>query len=56
MPRRDAIVAAFPDLLRVLGDFVRALRKDSPGGRKVTPEEWLQIGRDAGVLVENVLR
>ena len=32
-----------PMLIDVVGQFGKALRKDSPGGKKVTPEEWEAI-------------
>lgn len=60
MPKRKKLttgeaVAHAPDLLAVLRTAVRAARKDSPGGVRVTPEEWLAIGEEAGLLVVAVV-
>lgn len=43
-----------PDLLALVREFIDATKRTSPGGRKITPEEWLQIGQDAGLLAVEV--
>lgn len=40
-----------PDLLELIRDAVRAGQADSPGGKRFTPEEWLELGQDLGIIV-----
>ena len=51
--------ATHPDILadiaKLIKDVDKAARKDSPGGVKVTANEWLQIGIDAGFVVVDVI-
>lgn len=42
------------DIVKLITDIVRALDPHGDGGRKITPEEWVQIGRDAGLVVLDV--
>ena len=49
-------VARVPDFLAVVREVVQAARKFSPGGVKITPEEWLAIGEDLGILVLGVAK
>ena len=44
-------VARVPDLLAIVREVVQAARKNSPGGKKITPAEWLAIGEEMGLLV-----
>jgi hypothetical protein len=44
-------VARVPDLLAIVREVVQAARKNSPGGVKITPAEWLAIGEEMGLLV-----
>ena len=39
-----------PDLLTLIRAVARAASKDSPGGRKITPSEWLALGEELGLL------
>lgn len=43
------------DLVKLITDIVKALDPHGDGGRKVTPEEWVQIGRDAGLVVVDLV-
>jgi hypothetical protein len=36
--------------------IVRALHKHSDGGAKITPEEWAEIGVEAGLVAAKVAR
>ena len=47
-------VARGPDLLALLREVIDAARKDSPGGVRITPGEWLDIGEQLGILVVRV--
>ena len=49
-----ALFKLFPDLFALLADLAKAGRKDSPGGRKFTAAEWMQIGTDAGLVAKDV--
>ena len=44
------------NLGRVMMLIVRALHKNSDGGAKITPEEWAEIGVEAGLVVVKVAR
>ena len=46
--------ARAPDLLALLHEVIDAARKNSPGGVRITPEEWLGIGEQLGILVTRV--
>jgi hypothetical protein len=52
---REALSHA-PDLLGLVREFIEATKKNSPGGRKITPEEWLAIGQEAGILAVEVVK
>ena len=41
---------------RVMMLIVRALGKKSDGGAKITPEEWAEIGVEAGLVAAKVAR
>ena len=41
---------------RVMMLIVRALGKHSDGGAKITPEEWAEIGIEAGLVAAKVAR
>lgn len=43
------------DIVKLVTDIVKALDPHGDGGRKVTAEEWLRIGRDAGLVVVDVV-
>jgi len=60
MPKRQKLttgeaIGHAPDLLSVIRTAVQAARKDSPGGVKITPGEWIAIGEDMGLLVVAVV-
>ena len=44
------------NLGRVVMLIVRALGKNSDGGAKITPEEWAEIGVEAGLVAAKVAR
>lgn len=44
------------NLGRVVMLIVRALHKNSDGGAKITPEEWAEIGVEAGLVAAKVAR
>ncbi len=44
------------NLGRVVMLIVKALGKNSDGGAKITPEEWAEIGVEAGLVVAKVAR
>lgn len=44
------------NLGRVVMLIVRALGKNSDGGAKITPEEWADIGLEAGLVGVKVAR
>ena len=44
------------NLGRVVMLIVRALHKHSDGGAKITPEEWADIGLEAGLVGAKVAR
>ena len=44
------------NLGRVVMLIVRALHRSSDGGAKITPEEWAEIGVEAGLVVAKVAR
>ena len=44
------------NLGRVVMLIVRALGRHSDGGAKITPEEWAEIGIEAGLVGANVAR
>ena len=48
--------ARAPDLLALIREVVDAARKNSPGGVRITPEEWLGIGEEIGILVARVAK
>ena len=52
MPTHPDILA---DITRLIKDIDHAARKDSAGGVKITVEEWLKIGVDAGLVVVDVV-
>jgi len=45
-----------PDLLTLIRAVARAASKDSPGGRKITPSEWLALGEEMGLLALAVVK
>jgi hypothetical protein len=55
MIESSELINALPRLRAVLKDFAKACRKKSPGGKKITKEEWEQIGIDAGILAKEVV-
>ena len=44
------------NLGRVMMLIVRALGKHSDGGGRITPEEWAEIGIEAGLVAAKVAR
>lgn len=44
------------NLGRVVMLIVRAMHKHSDGGAKITPEEWAEIGVEAGLVAAKVAR
>ena len=44
------------NLGRVMMLIVRALGKHSDGGGRITPEEWAEIGVEAGLVAAKVAR
>ena len=44
-----------PDLLAMILRIIHALNKASPGGAKITKEEWAAIGEAAGVVVVDIV-
>jgi hypothetical protein len=53
-PNESPALAA--NLGRVVMLIVRALGKHSDGGAKITPEEWAEIGLEAGLVGAKVAR
>ncbi len=53
-PNEHSAVAV--NLGRVVMLIVRALGKNSDGGAKITPEEWAEIGVEAGLVAAKVAR
>lgn len=53
-PNESPALAA--NLGRVMVLIVRALGKNSDGGAKITPEEWAEIGLEAGLVAAKVAR
>ena len=53
-PNESPALAA--NLGRVMMLIVRALGKHSDGGAKITPEEWAEIGLEAGLVAAKVAR
>jgi hypothetical protein len=43
------------DLIALARDIIKALDPHGTGGRKVTAEEWAQIGKDLGVVLVDVV-
>lgn len=50
------IPGSAPNLLAVIREVVEATKKTSPGGVKITPAEWLEIGEQLGILAANVVK
>lgn len=44
------------NLGRVVMLIVKALHKNSDGGAKITPDEWAEIGVEAGLVAAKVAR
>ena len=52
----DEALSSAPSLFDAIQAMIAAGRKDSPGGKKFTPEEWLGIGEKFGLVVLGVAK
>lgn len=50
MTPREGVALGVP-LVQLILDIIAAARRDSEGGVRITPAEWLHIGRAAGVVI-----
>jgi len=57
MPHKPTVLDldALPNIVRLIVDIVQAVGKKSDGGAKITAAEWLQIGKDAGFVVKDLV-
>lgn len=56
MSELQILLLVGPPIMRIVRRTIQAARKTSPGGKKITPEEWEGILGGAAIEVKHTLR